>query len=273
MIAPQKKEDDNMKKGNVTILTSILAMVLVAAGVGMGTMAWFSDVEMAEVGQVYAGTLDIKIREAGGSWEDGHPVLISVPVLKPGDTFTVDIRLKNIGNMDIQYIYASFPNLNWDGGDNPESEWAEGDDGKYLTKMIVLDGINEYSPNHPDDGWYHNDFTDSDLCDDWLAYWNTHGTPAVIAPLDGDFSLYDLVYTAEGGGGSALTSFRFHTGDELENGVPRHEIYPYLPVGATVVITFEFRLLDETDNRAQGDYCEFDLVFIASNLLNVDDSL
>ncbi len=33
-----------MKKGNVTILASILAIALVAAGVGAGTMAWFSTV-------------------------------------------------------------------------------------------------------------------------------------------------------------------------------------------------------------------------------------
>jgi len=45
-----------MKKGNVTILASILAIALVAAGVGAGTMAWFSDTETTTIGQIKTTT-------------------------------------------------------------------------------------------------------------------------------------------------------------------------------------------------------------------------
>lgn len=254
-----------MRKGNATILASVLAIALVAAGVGMGTMAYFSDVETAEIGQVYATTLDMQIAKSGGAYGD-VTVNIDSDKLAPGDTFTIDVWLKNVGTTDIRYVFASFRNLWYDGGDWTEAEWSEAVDGLHLVKMIVLDEIYEKSPSLIG-GELYNDFT-VDM-NSWLAFWGVPG-----AEQDGSISLYDLVVYSEPGGDSALTSFRFHAGDEKEGtGIPRHERYCYLPVGDKVNIKFTFRLDEDTLNYAQGDCFGFDLVFIGSNLLVPDPSL
>jgi len=248
-----------MRKGNVTILASIFTMLLVAMGVGAGTMAYFSDVETAEIGQVYAATLDMQISKGSG-WTD-DVIHISSDDLTPGDTFTIEIWLKNVGTTDIQYIFASFRNLDYGDGNAPESEWDESVEGRYLTKMILLDGIYEEAPNLLDPGYLYNDFTGN--MDAWLTFWG--------APQDGSISLYDLAVYCEPGGDSALTSFRFHTGDQ--GTPPRHTIVPYLPIGGVAHIKFDFRLDEDTLNYAQGDYFSFDLVFIGSNLMTPDPSL
>jgi hypothetical protein len=85
-----------MKKGNVTILASILAIALVAAGVGAGTMAWFST---TPVGTYYA-TMNAATMSMGGvqlgPWTFNN--------LKPGDEFKITIELSNTGTMDIAYL-------------------------------------------------------------------------------------------------------------------------------------------------------------------------
>ena len=50
-----------MKKGNITTLASILAIGLVMMGVGMGTMAYFSDTETSTGNTVTAGTMDLEL--------------------------------------------------------------------------------------------------------------------------------------------------------------------------------------------------------------------
>ena len=259
-----------MRKGNVTILASIFAIALVSMVFGAGTMTWFSDVETAEVGQVYAATLDMEIKEYGGDWQDGTPVDISVPdSLKPGDTFTVDIRLKNIGTTDIQYVFASFRDLTWEGGYEPESEWDEANNGLHLIKQIIVAEVWEYSPLMGGSGGECTTTFNAETANAWLAFWNV--ASPWTAPLDGSISLHDLVYCAEPGGGSELTSFRFHTGDGGDP--PYHTRFAYLPVGGIVKIKFTFKLLENTDNRAQGDRCQFSIYFIGSNLLVPDPSL
>jgi len=85
-----------MKKGNVTILASVFTMLLVAMGVGAGTMAWFST---TPVGTYYA-TMNAATMSMGpiaiGPWEFNK--------LKPGDEFKINIELSNTGTMDIAYL-------------------------------------------------------------------------------------------------------------------------------------------------------------------------
>lgn len=253
-----------MKKANLTVLASVLMMLLVAAAAGAGTMAYFSDVETAKIGEIYAATLDMQIAKPGETYGDAT-IYIGSDDLAPDDTFTIDVWLKNVGTTDIQYVFASFRDLTYDGGKWTEAEWPEAVEGLHLIKMIVLDGIYEKAPNLVG-GELYNDFT-GDM-NGWLGFW---GVP--VEEQDGSISLYDLVVYSEPGGDSALTSFRFHTGDTLEGGVPRHTIYPYLPIGGAVNIKFTFRLDEDTLNYAQGDRFGFNLVFIGSNLLTPDDSL
>jgi hypothetical protein len=85
-----------MKKGNATILASIFVMALVAAGVGAGTMAWFST---TPVGTYYA-TMNAATMSLGGvaigPWTFNN--------LAPGDEFKITVELSNTGTMDIDYL-------------------------------------------------------------------------------------------------------------------------------------------------------------------------
>lgn len=50
-----------MRKANITTLASVIVIALVAAGVGMGTMAYFSDTETSTGNTVTAGTMDLEL--------------------------------------------------------------------------------------------------------------------------------------------------------------------------------------------------------------------
>ena len=89
-----------MKKGNATILASILAIALVAAGVGAGTMAWFS------AGPVNSGTFTMNTATMSMALvEAGH---YEFSDLVPGKAFgPITIKIKNTGSMDINYLCGS----------------------------------------------------------------------------------------------------------------------------------------------------------------------
>lgn len=255
-----------MRKGNVTILASIFMMLLVAMGVGAGTMAYFSDVESATGNQITAGVLNIKIKDSDEDFKNG-PVTASLssPPLKPGEEFWTDvIQLRNDGTIDAQYVYAHFRDLTVEDGAHPESEWD--DKPNYLMHQIVLVEIWEWAPLMEGVGGECYTTFDSATANAWLNYWG--------APEDNSISLYDIVTYAEPGGASAKTSFRFHTGDVTDpggSGLPCHKVYPYLPVGKVVKIAFKFKLLEDTLNYAQGDICRFNVDFIATNALDGAD--
>jgi len=88
-----------MKKGNVTILASILAIALVAAGVGAGTMAWFSTTEQTtSTYTMNAATMSMSITTT--------PITFSN--LVPGQKFgPIVIKITNTGTMDIGYLSGS----------------------------------------------------------------------------------------------------------------------------------------------------------------------
>lgn len=252
-----------MKKGNATILASVFVMALVAAGIGAGTMAYFTDIESSTGNNIAAGVLNIEIKDADQGFWDGTPVTASMssPLsgLKPGQAFWTDIiELKNVGTIDAWYVYLHFRDLACLEGTNPESEWPG--DVNYLMYQIVLLEVWEYSPNMNGVGGTTTTAFDASTANSWLAYWG--------APQDNSISLHDIVYYGEPGGGSPKTSFRLHTGDG--GTPPYHTAYPYLPVGSTVKVQFKFKLLENTDNRAQGDVCSFNVDFIATQTIEVD---
>lgn len=250
-----------MDKG--AILASMAIIMVASLLAGAGTMAYFSDVETAHIGPVYAATLDMQIYD-GSAYTDDTIIIHPDSPLAPGDTFTIDVWLKNVGTTDIRYVFASFRNLKHGGGGFADAEWPEPwGEGLHLVKMIVLDEIYEKSSSLVG-GELYNDFT-GDM-DGWLDFW---GVPD--AEQDGSISLYDLAVYCEPGGDSALTSFRLHAGDQGD--IPRHLRYCYLPVGEKVNIKFTFRLDENTKNYAQSDWFSFNLVFIGSNLLTPDESL
>jgi predicted ribosomally synthesized peptide with SipW-like signal peptide len=111
-----------MKKGNVTILASIFIMALVAAGVGAGTMAYFSDTVKSTGNTFTSGILDMT------------PVTVGPVVFdkwKPGDTGDFVIALKNTGNIDIKYLLMR------------DEKLALGGNG-YLGYVIEILSLDEY---------------------------------------------------------------------------------------------------------------------------------
>ena len=253
---------------NKKILTSIFIIGILALAMGWGTYSYFSDTESSTGNQISAGVLNIQIKDADQGFWDGTPVTASMSSpaggLKPGQEFWTDvIELKNVGTIDAWYVYLHFYDLECSEGTNPESEWAG--DVNYLMGQIVLMEIWEYSPNMNGVGGTTATVFDESTANSWLAYWG--------APQDGSISLYDIVAYGEPGGSSYKTSFRLHTGDGLDpkgSGKPCHEVYPYLPVGGTAKVQFKFKLLESTDNRAQGDICSFNVDFIATQTIEVD---
>ena len=85
-----------MKKGNATILASILAIALVAAGVGAGTMAWFSTT--AQTTSTYTmNAAEMKMVLTAGPY--------TFDKLVPGQEFgPIIITIENTGSMDIKYL-------------------------------------------------------------------------------------------------------------------------------------------------------------------------
>jgi predicted ribosomally synthesized peptide with SipW-like signal peptide len=229
-----------MKKANVTILASIFIMALVAAGVGAGTMAFFSSTVTVPVGHFDVGTLDIDF--VSSSYTTGK--------LNPGDVFELRADFKNVGTSDAMYVYMHFKDLVCTEGENPDSEWPG--DINYLSTKIVLVKIEDWSDTIG--SWVTTDLSDAAIANSWLTTW---GVPEG-AQRDGSISLRDIVDYGEPGGFSAKTSFKIHTGDPPKSG-------PWLSAGHTGAIKMTFKLQEDTLNYAQGDDCAFKIDFIASN--------
>jgi len=82
-----------VKKILITVMTLALVAVL---GVG-GAFAVFSDTETSEDNTFTAGTLDLKVDDAD---DPGVTTKITIDNMKPGDTGSVDIEVKNDGTID-----------------------------------------------------------------------------------------------------------------------------------------------------------------------------
>ena len=251
------------------IVTAILIVGLLALAIGWGTSAYFSDTETSSGNQISAGVLDMKISDDNVNWLDGNPVTaaMSSPAggLVPGQEFWTDyIYLKNVGSIPIWHVYLHFYDLAISDGATPESE--ESGDPDYLMYQIVLTAIEEY-PNYDTAGGITiTDFAANNgaLANVYLDYWDA--TPA--GDEDGSISLYDIIYFAEPAGSSPNTSFKQHTGDSDNPNTPAADSYattvPYIPVGGTAWMRFRFKLLETTNNVAQGDIASFKVDFIGT---------
>ncbi len=112
-----------MNKGNATILASAFMVLLVAAGIGAGTIAYFSDVETSSGNTFTSGTLDMVLKDDNEDWADGVTATWeSPPNWAPGDEVTATLQIKNIGSTGIEHILIKPVDLVDDDGDTPESE-------------------------------------------------------------------------------------------------------------------------------------------------------
>jgi predicted ribosomally synthesized peptide with SipW-like signal peptide len=239
-----------MRKGNVTILASILAIALVASGVGMGTMAYFTDLETAKTGQITAGTLDMKIGKTyGGTYGDAPIDLGNIIGLSPGKQFTLEVWLSNEGNLDAQYVFMRF------------CELKESDAG--FAQKLKLVKVEDYDwQGYWFTTWYTKDplatpptneaYADPNV---WLNFW--YGTP-YTTPRKSYITLYDLVYLANPGGTDTATGLFFYNGDGTL-AAPA-----FLPAQAKSGIKITFELMWETKNEYQGDWASFRMDFIGS---------
>jgi len=96
-----------MRKGNMTILASILAISLVSVAFGASTLAWFSDTQSTtDTATFTAGELSIEVTdgsfETPGNWA-------------PGDTAILYLSIENKGNIDITQLLLRDVGYEWTG--------------------------------------------------------------------------------------------------------------------------------------------------------------
>ena len=168
-----------MQKMKMPILASVIVITLVATALGMGTFAYFSDVEISDNNLLKMATLQLKVdrdpTSAGTDWVDGNavPELHTVTgfaevvnKMYPGQEEEVMVGIKNVGNM------AGYPNLE-------------------ITDVVNLDSPFLLSSLISVEIWYGYDdagYTETYVGTATLDYWNTNG------PI---YSTYELAANGE----------------------------------------------------------------------------
>ncbi|MDY0404814.1 TasA family protein [Virgibacillus sp. 179-BFC.A HS] len=130
------------KKLGMGIATGVLAVGLI----GGGTFAYFSDTEV-NAGSFAAGTLDIDVKG-----NDTNNAIIKVDNIKPGDTMTRDLKLNNVGSLDISKVLLTSKYTVKDAkGDNKGADFGEyikvklinKDSGKEVIRETTLKKLSE----------------------------------------------------------------------------------------------------------------------------------
>ncbi len=98
---------------------SLLVLGLVAVVLGAGTFAYFSDVETSQNNVFAAGTVDIEVTDASGSF---GPYNIALTAL-PGETYWYNTSVYNNGTSTVN-VYLKLDNLVDSGGVTTEPELA-----------------------------------------------------------------------------------------------------------------------------------------------------
>lgn len=236
------------------LLFTLMAVVMCLGLVG-GAFAYFTDVEYSTGNVMGAGTLDLEISDFDGPYGNTpvSGIFSSPDNLIPGQTFETDaVYLKNVGTMDIRWIWVRFCNLVEANGVNTDAEIAA--DPSYTTydisKYLILVSVSESDDN----GVYYvkTTFTPA-LADAFIHYWRTRGA---TMNEDGEITLYDLYYARSFGSGDHVTSLVLLNDPVFGN--------PALPAGSVASFKFEFKLSTAVTNAYQGDTATFEIDFIGS---------
>jgi predicted ribosomally synthesized peptide with SipW-like signal peptide len=231
-----------MKKGNVTILASVFTMLLVAMGVGAGTMAYFSDVEKSIGNTFTAGTIDLWLSNDGTSWHNGVSETWKIANLEPGDHYEAVLYMENEGTSGA--LVARIKGLNLVEDENGVSDAEQ----KYYTEHGgVWNNIGDYI--------YITDIYYTEA-----GYWQPYNLASYYAGVMGDKTgQLTLREFCDSGGFSMV----FWTG----TGKPGDSGIDYFPPGSTTVemlkLSFTFDPLVE--NWAQSDKATFDVRVIADD--------
>jgi predicted ribosomally synthesized peptide with SipW-like signal peptide len=202
------------------ILFSIMAVGLAIGLVG-GAFAWFTDVEKTTGNAMSAGTLDMEIGDDINAFTNS-PIsgTFNSPVgLEPGQTFDVGpVYLKNVGTVDIRWIFARFCNLVETDGVSTDAE-RSAPTAIDISNKIILKKV--FESNNFGASYEASAFTEADA-NTFLGYWNTRAGWNVFA-LDGSISLNDLVVARDYGSGDYVTSLLLINNPPFPN--------PALPAG------------------------------------------
>ena len=114
------------------ILGLSIAFTLLVGMAGIGTWAYFSDVETSTSNVLAAGTLDLKTNDV-----DGVSQTLLATNMEPGDTIGPEtIILKNAGSVAGSTLGLAFTYVESDGSSNPVNKSA--DDTAAMIEVITL---------------------------------------------------------------------------------------------------------------------------------------
>ena len=229
-----------MKKGNVTILASVFAMLLVAGAVGAGTTAWFSTTETANVGQIKAGTFKFS----------SITMTASIPSnWVPGEEFTVQFTITNAGTTTIPYI---------------ATDWIRGAiSGPDLSNVIEVVSYEEHVTGV---GWFENiggaqayetqvvDYSAPLTLKELIcSYWDHGGGKAEPMSSDPGGWVQDQFGNWVSTTTDALTGMGYDAGTQPNQ--------PALPVGGTYSVKLKLKFMTSAGNAYQGATLSFSVKF------------
>ena len=221
-----------MKK-NMTILTSIFTMALVASSVSLGTMAYFSSTPTATGNAFTAGNLDVKLWD-GDSWEDSLSGFWTSPAeWAPGESFTRRLYFKNFGSVDAKVLLLDFH----DYSGTPGSFW------NVIEVITFIEHIEGEGVNYAD----------------YIPLWP--------APFYGDqavpLTLHELIIGTPDGVSGQLNDYEYLLYDtwRADTDADGYNEFggAYLASGVEGWIELEFKFSEDADNTYQDATCSFDL--------------
>jgi len=218
-----------------------------------GAFAYFGDVEKSTSNVMGAGTLDLEISDAIGPYGNTpvSGIFSSPDDLIPGQSFDTDaVYLKNVGTMDIRYIWARFCNLSESNGTQTDAETAL-PNASDISNYLILEKI--WESNDGGASYVQTVFT-AGLADAFIHYWRTRGA---TMDEDGEITLADMVYARDFGSGDHKTTFVLLNDTGVFTNNP-------LPSGSVASFYFTFRLSTAVTNAYQGDTATFEIDFIGS---------
>lgn len=225
-----------MNKGS--ILASMVVIALASVFAGAGTMAWFSETGKAGI-TITAGNVNLRLSKTGadGSWDDD--LLFDFPEgFAPGDSYTVHVWLKNIGNAGSKTVWVYGDNL------------VEGTPGRLSHRIFITDvAFTDRQPGGTGRVWCHpggGTFYETGTADTKIIF----GDGA--SPL----TLYEFCTSRTA---TTWGYMRFFWGTWCER--------DYLMANGAnieqVKLTFYFD--EEAGNDYQNKVCNFDIVFLATD--------
>ena len=144
------------------ILGLTITLILLTGIGGIGTFAFFSDVETSASNQLAAGTLDLKTNDA-----DGVTQTLYADNLQPGETVGPEtITLKNSGSLAGATMDISFSYIESDGNPNPNDMSPNDTAAQIEVNTLNYGGSNLLNSviDNNTNGWKDiQDLADSDL--------------------------------------------------------------------------------------------------------------